>query len=140
MIKEEWAHWHPANKLDELYWVNLILSENNSLIIKLSSNEKDGKSIQLLFKKGVAAYRYTNESFSLKLCWDLSDKYSNDFYNKWTFFKVRNSDYMNLFLEQSDTYINADNLIHFAILGGDEVVDIIATEEPIFTFAKSNDK
>jgi hypothetical protein len=87
------------------------------------------------FPHGVDAFRSTDESYTLLTQQILGDKYGQDFYTKWTFFKIENSEYLQWISKQ--TYHIYDNskfkFIHFCILGEDSMVDIITTYEPTVT-------
>jgi len=140
VIKESWKLWDPMKNLSKRYWVKDITLEKTILSIELSPDKGLGSMLYMKFNNGIKAYRYTNESFCFSKYGELADKYPTERIFHWTFYKATNTEYIKLFLKQSDTYDSAENLTHFAILGLDEIVDIIATEEPIFTFEKSNDK
>ncbi len=126
---EEWTRWEPINGLSGKYYLDYFSWSEKGFIVELISERKKER-IQILFDEYIDAYRYTNESFYFKLAGDLSDKYGDDFYGNWSFFKVTNSEYLKWLSEKSCTLSDQMHFVHFCILGGDEVIDIINNDEP----------
>jgi hypothetical protein len=127
---ETWSRWEPIKNLSGRYYINsFLLSEESDLVIKLS-DEHNLQKIEIRFDGAIDAYRYTNESFYFKTFGELTEKYSEDFYSNWSFFKVANSEYLTWLSEKSCTFSNEFPFIHFCIFGGDEVIDILARYEP----------
>lgn len=130
---EKWIRWEPLKDLSGKYYLDSFVWPEEGLIIELS-NENKGKKIQILFDGSIDAFRYTNESFCFKIFGDLSKQYGDDFYKNFSFFKVTNSEYLKWLSEKSLTWSNQFPFMHFCILGGDEVIDILARYEPIVKF------
>jgi len=128
---EEWIRWQPFEKMSGKFYVDTLMMLEEGLIIKLSKGEQ---KIEIVFDGYVDAYRYTNDSFSFKIPSDLAKKYGIDFYGDCSFFKVTNSEYLAWLLEQSCTWSGRFPFMHFCIVGGDEVVDVLAQYEPIVKF------
>jgi len=63
----------------------------------------------------------------------IDERYGTEFYAEWTFFKVTNSEYIQWLSEQSYGIAESESLIHFSILAGDSIVDVIAAYEPKIT-------
>lgn len=126
---EEWARWEPIKDISGKYYLDSFGWSEKGFIVELSSKKK-GKKIQVIFDNYIDAFRYTNESFYFKLFGDLSEQYSDDFYADWSFFKVTNSEYLRWLSEKSCTWSDQIQFIHFCILGGDEVIDIVTNYEP----------
>ena len=134
MAKEIWTQYKPISNLQERYWVEDTGLTTTSFFIQLHPDKSKGKDLQLDFPQGVKAYRYTNESYCFTVYSELAEQFSDDYIYTWSFFKVTHSAYIHQFLQESGNISHRENLIHFAILGLDEIVDIIAIEEPTFTF------
>lgn len=126
---EEWTRWEPTQGLQGKYYLDSFRLDQDNLFLELS-NEHELKKIQLEFNIDADSYRYTNESFCFKIPSDLSDRYGTEFYSDWSFFKITNSEYVQSFLQESTTVSIGPLVTHFCILGGDEIVDIIAQHEP----------
>lgn len=126
---EEWMRWEPINGVEGKYFVNLLSLSDDGLVIRLSDWDEK-KKIEVIFDGYVDAYRYTNDSFSFKIPAVLSEKYEKGFYKDWSFFKVVNSDYLHWLSEKSSGYADDFPFVHFCIMGGDEIVDILSRYEP----------
>lgn len=129
---EEWTRWEPIQGLEGKYYLESFAWKEAGFIVKLISEEK-GKKIQILFDNFIDAFRYTNESFYLKILDNASQKDDIDFYSDFSLFKVTNSEYLAWILEKSCNLSDSMNFIHFCILGGDEFIDIVTNYEPKVT-------
>ena len=129
---EKWTRWEPINGLSGSYYHDSFLWSEKGFIIELI-NEGQGKRVQILFDNYVDAFRYTNESFYLKIFDNSSQENDTDFYANWSFFKIANSEYLAWLSEKSCTWSDRFNFIHFCIVGGDEVIDIVTNYEPKVT-------
>lgn len=128
---EKWNRWQPLETMVGKYYVDFLILSENALIIKLSNGEQ---KIEIIFDESIDAFRYTDESFYFKIFGDLSERYGDDFYVGWSFFKVTNSDYLKWLSEQSCSLTNEFSFIHFCIFGGDKVIDVLARYEPKVKF------
>jgi len=133
-MQEDWIRWEPLKGITGKYDVDYISDGKDGLVIKLYSETKETKAINVVFKDYADTYRHTNESFCFKVFGDLSEKYGAGFYGQWSFFKIINSDYVQWLSNQSCTYANEFTFIHFCFIGSDSIVDILARYEPIVTF------
>lgn len=127
-MQENWARWGP-HYLSPKYYIVAVSDTVRALRIKLI-NEQETHYIQLIFKGGVDSYERTDETFCLKRTKPVGEKYGLDFYTKWTFFTIYNSEYLRYLSDQSYRFSETINFIHFAILAIDSIMDIIAYEEP----------
>ncbi len=127
---ENWARWEPISNLSGKYYVDTILLSEAGLIIRLFEGSK---KLELNFRYAADSYKYTNESFCFKIFGDLSSRYGDDFYNNWSFFKVTNSNYLQWLSEKSRTYSDYFPFQHFCIIGGNEIIDVLAQKEPEVT-------
>ncbi len=126
---EEWIRWEPIKDLSGKYYIDSLAISERGLIIQLSDHDKV-KKIEILFDSAIDGYRYTNESFCFKIFGDLSQKYGTEFYKDFSFFKITNSEYLKWLSEKSRTWSDQFPFVHFCILGGDEVIDVLARYEP----------
>lgn len=128
---EKWTRWEPINGLSGQYSLDYFAWSEKGFVVELISGKKEER-IQILFDEYIDAFRYTNESFYLKL--------PGDFYGEWNFFKATNSEYLKWLSEKSCTLSDRMHFIHFCILGGDEVIDIVANYEPKVRFMEYKPK
>lgn len=131
---EEWIRWEPIQNLAGKYYLDDLIHSADGLILKLSD---DNQKIEIFFDGCVEAYRYTNESYYTAVFLKLSAEYGANFYAKWDFFKVIDSEYLAWVVDPSHTLSNQVSLTHFCIMGRDEVVDVIANHEPTVTTINS---
>lgn len=127
---EKWTRWEPTSRLSGKYYLETVVWLEKGLIIKLSQGDQ---KIELLFDGYIDAFRSTNESFYFKTFSDLSKQYGDEFYADWSFFKIANSEYLKWLSEKSCTWSDQFPFIHFCILGGDQIVEILVQYEPIVT-------
>ncbi len=131
----EWERWMPIDGILGKYDIEYIVDGNKGLIIRVYS-DKDTKKIDIIFQHYADAYRHTNESFWFITCSELTAQYGSHFYGDWSFFKVRNSDYLAWLSDRSGGFADQLNFIHFCIMGGDSVVEILAQYEPTVRFVQ----
>ena len=129
---EEWIRWEPMKGLEGKHYLSSFGWSEKGFMVELMNFAK-GKKIQILFCWYVDAYRYTNESFNLKILDNASQKDDTNLYGNYSLFKVKNSEYLAWISDKSCTLSDNMNFIHFCILGGDEYIDIIAGYEPKVT-------
>lgn len=129
---EEWNYWKPIQELSGKYYIDFLAISEERLMIQLS-NENKVQKVEFIFDGTIDAYRYTNESFCFTIFAELSEKYGDDFYQNWSFFKIINSNYLQWLSKKSGTWANEFSFMHFCILGGDEVIDVLARYEPKVT-------
>lgn len=124
---EEWVHWKPVQDISGRYYIDFfgMVGEEWDFVIKLS-NFDNTQQVEIKFGGVVTSYRYTNESYCFGVFGELSRKYGDGFYSKWSFFKINNSDYVKWIINKSYD----SGFIHFCIVGGDEMLDIVACYEP----------
>jgi len=132
---EEWIRWEPVNDLSGKYYLDSWSWPEEGLLIGLS-NEKKAKKIQILFAGTIGSFRYINESFCFKICGNLSEKYGDEFYKNWSFFKIENSEYLKLMSDSSHGWADRFHFKHFCIVGGDEIIDIVVNSDPEVTVKK----
>ncbi len=126
---EEWIRWQPLKNVSGKYYLESVIWSERGVIIVLS-DELNLQKIEIQFENFVDAYRSTNESFYSVTFSDLSSRYGADFYKEWSFFKIQNSEYVQWLSKKSATWADEFLFIHFCILGGDEIVEIVARYEP----------
>jgi hypothetical protein len=92
-LVEKWSRWEPITGLTARYYVDGVVDTIDELIVRLVSDQDQSIGVEVVFDSAWA-YRLTNESFRLSLIYQLGLKYGEDFYTKWAFFKVDESDYL----------------------------------------------
>ena len=91
--------------------------------LKVSLESESGlDKIGILFDETVYLYQDTAESYKPRWRIDSSDEYYPFYYSK-------NSEMIDRLKEDVD-YVRDDEIIHFVIIGLDEVVDVLTTDLP----------
>ncbi len=134
-MKEEWTRWLPIEKMGGKYYVDEIKDNMIEFKVIFCNSVEEDKKVSIIFDKWVLAYRSTYESIRQKTINSLYEKYGIDFFSECTFFKVRNSEYIEWVSEQSYGVFDSEELIHFSFVAADSIVDIVASYEPIIEFS-----
>ncbi|KXG10247.1 hypothetical protein AT864_00838 [Anoxybacillus sp. P3H1B] len=126
---EHWERWIPINGLPSKLHNDTFVDNKEGIILEFS-DEKDKKKIVVKFEEGVLSYRNTDEGSLLKKLNYLDQQYGTDFYSNWTLFKVKNSEYIKWFLEESSGIYEPNQLEHYVFLTPNDVIEILATYTP----------
>jgi hypothetical protein len=129
-MKEVWEKWIPIDNLLDKYYIDCVEdSRKNGFMIRLSS-EDEKSNLTMCWDGVVESYRCSEESV-------LSDLYSNTELNSntelttWTFFKIKNSEYLDWIHKKSMGIYDTVPLQHFGIIGANSVIDVISQIVPI---------
>jgi len=126
---EEWARWEPLQGLSGGFSIKELQMSHVGVRIVLF-NENSGIKIEIWFDGPTYAYRCTNESLCFGIFPALGVRYGHDFYIKWSFFKISNSEYLEWVASKTTGSIDDYPLDHFCIVGNDEIIDVLANYEP----------
>ncbi|MBI9048823.1 MAG: hypothetical protein JEZ00_05375 [Anaerolineaceae bacterium] len=130
-MDEQWSKWEPIQGLAPHYYIDSISDSYDAFLIGLTNAENENKKIEIKFRNSVEAYRSTYETYRHYLLEILDKTYGMEFFTKWSFFKVKNSDYIKWLSEQSCGIWDSKTITHFSIMGGESIVDVIANYDPI---------
>lgn len=131
-IKDErWEKWSLDYNIEikPKYFIHGILDDLNGLRVYLCDFYGDS-SITILFSGFVYSYRYNEEQAILRTLSEVSAKFGRDFLSTWTFFVVHNSRYAEQIDFTSQGIYSAKDLIHFNIVDGDGVLEVITDAYP----------
>lgn len=132
-MQEIWIPWIIDPVLDMYNYLEEIIEyESCGLTIIYHHEDNDNQKFKIIFKNPVYVFRHGNESFRF-LTLDREDKcYDNVVFKRHTTFKIQNSIFLALALEGVVAPIDKSKLTHFLFGTTDELLDIIASEEPVF--------
>lgn len=131
MIEHNWKAWVPDYDLDRKYFISKAVDDEDGLHLFLISI--DDKKICVQFPGMVYAYRNRLELAALATLDDIADKVGAFTASDWTFFVVENSAYAKEVAEESQDIYSFSQLIHFAVVGGQALFEIITDALPIIT-------
>lgn len=130
-MQEQWVQWKPIKNLPNKYYIESI-SDNYKEFKIIFCNEKNSEEkLSMIFQGSIGSYKWTDETFRLKTLSYLDEHYPEDFYSKWTFFKVIHSPYLKMLSEESCGISDSRIFIHFSFIEHNAIFDIIASSEPI---------
>lgn len=128
VVMEKWYSIDIGKVKNKRYQLERILYDEEGLTISLFDNDIPSKSIMVRFEYIVQAYRVMEERYRLTLFGRLKEM--TPYVDK-TFFRVENSEYLKWCSKESGTISENEEVIHYAFITDDFVIDVIADEEPI---------
>ncbi|HJZ23830.1 MAG TPA: hypothetical protein VJ201_05195 [Candidatus Babeliales bacterium] len=131
-VQEKWEVWRPILHTQELYTIDTIKSDHDSLYLTLVGKTN---KISIEFHDSVASYMHIEESFRTETICTLSEQLGEKF-NTWMFYQVRNSLYIQWFCDEFGCH-NRYVLTHFAIIDENSFLEILAYREPEFKITES---
>lgn len=131
MMNEQWIKWEPISGLEGKYDIEKLCDDLNGCEIILVHSQDKNKKVRLTWKNSIHSCTRTDKIFTYKTIASIDTKYGFEFHKNWTFFMVKNSDYLKRLSEESYTLSDQFyGVIHFALITPDSIVDIIPTYEP----------
>ena len=129
--KDQWVKWTSSNiDLAGNFYIYEVVYNFKDLKLVLADWDEQDRRLEVTFLHSYL-YRITNESLCVKLEQYLKENYGTVFYQRWSFFVVNNSSYIN-----EMGYLNSDKkLIHFVVMGSESVVDILSEQAPMVTIS-----
>lgn len=121
---EQWTKWVPyGESLGKKYTKkNLVLDKNFKILAENESRE--AKDILINFSEGVSVFRVTDIAYCSSILQTIDRAYGKNFHQKWTFFKVINSEYVKWLYEESLQIVNL-NTNHYVFVFTNYIVDVV---------------
>lgn len=132
MAENNWKMWIPHYSLENKYFICKAVDDEDGLQLFLISNDYT-KKICVQFPGMVYAYRNRLELAALCTLDEITDKNGAFKAADWTFFVVENSIYAKEIAKESQDIYPFSQLIHFAIVGGQALFEVITDALPIIT-------
>ena len=132
IMENNWKAWIPHHDLENKYFICKVVDDEDGLQLFLISNDYT-KQICVQFPGMVYAYRTRLELAALCTLDKIEDKTIGFLTSDWTFFVVENSAYAKEIAEESQDIYPFSQLIHFAIVGGQALFEVITDTLPIIT-------
>ncbi len=135
---EQWSKWEPTYGLSKKYYIDAIIDDIRGFKIKLTSRDYEDHKVTINFPESVWMYRSTEEGLRLLTLEQLAQQYGASFYTDWSFFKIKDSQYLNwIYQESYQTITNNKPLIHFCLVAMNDILDVVADYEPKITIKQS---
>lgn len=131
-MENNWKTWIPHYDLENKYFICKVVDDEDGLQLFLISNDYT-KKICVQFPGMVYAYRNRLELAALCTLDKIEDKTRGFLASDWTFFVVENSAYAKEIAKESQDIYPFSRLIHFAIVGGQALFEVITDALPIIT-------
>ena len=132
MMENNWKAWIPNYNLENKYFICKTVDDEDGLQLFLISNDYT-KKICVQFPGMVYAYRNRFELAALCTLDQITDQTRAFEASDWTFFVVENSTYVKEIVEESQGIYSFSQLIHFAVVGGQALFEVITDAIPILT-------
>ena len=135
-MQENWIVWNPSNLPKGEYVVTDFVQNVDGVKIILD----DEKNIVEIFFDGTPSIiRISNEGLRMRTGREVLQKYYDDyFFRDWFLFKVENSKLSKWAEEESCGFYEAKQLTHYCIVTIEELIDVLASFEPIVTVSEYN--
>lgn len=131
-MENNWKAWMPYHDLENKYFIHKVVDDEDGLQLFLISNDYT-KKICVQFPGMVYAYRNRLELAVLCTLDKIEDQTRGFWASDWTFFVVENSAYAKEIAKESQGIYPVSQLIHFAVVGGQALFEVITDALPIIT-------
>ncbi|WP_214484769.1 hypothetical protein [Bacillus sp. SM2101] len=128
----EWERWMPMFDVSPNIY-NESLSDSEEGFSLRFSDENGRNSFLVKFEVGVLSYTNTDKGTLILMLDYLHQKYEEPFYCEWSLFKVKKSNYLSKFLEESSGIYESSSVTHYVFLTSNDVIEVLSTYPPSFT-------
>lgn len=130
-MKDQWIKWQPNISVQRKYFIKKIVDDESGLHVFLVSVE-DNSKICIEFPGIVYAYRSVDELSALGTMDHVVDEKGHFMASDWTFFLVEKSSYIDIIKNSSKGVYFDYDLIHFAVISGESLLEVITDMLPHF--------
>ena len=127
-MQEKWLRWNPTDIPEGEYIVTSVIQDAEGTKIIL----EDDKNIVMVFFDGITPLVRTSIEGIRIRTWGAVQKIYNDksFFRNWFLYQVENSQLSNWVSEESCGVYDSSELLHYCIVTGEDLIDVISTFEP----------
>ena len=129
-MHEQWTQWRPIEQLAPQYYTTAIINAATGFHIRFGESNNNPRGLFITFERSIEACRVTDEGDRFVKLLYLIDTYGRDFFVKWPFFKVTNSEYLEWLSQESGGIFDQKSMEHFALITQDSIIDIATSYEP----------
>lgn len=128
MNESEWIIWEPIKDFTGTIYLNSFIDDNSGIALTFEVENEDYEKINIIYENWVISYRNTDEGDMLSTISYVRDKYGNDFIQKYSFFKVKNSSYVKWY--KSNSCNPWDEVEHHVYITPNDIIEILSTYSP----------
>ncbi|WP_427340828.1 hypothetical protein [Caloranaerobacter sp. DY30410] len=129
-MNEIWSRWKEELRLPKKLVLDSLIDNIDGLILKFSDEDDEGLQVKVVFEDHVLSYRNRDEGEFLRKFKYLGDTYGDKFYSNWSFFQVKNSEYIQWFNEENFGIHQNEDIRHYVFITVNDVVEILSVYEP----------
>lgn len=130
-MADQWIKWEPNISVQRKYFIRKIVDDETGLHVFCIGTENHSK-IRMEFPGLVYAYRSTMELSALETIDHVVDENGYWMASEWTFFIVEESSYIDEVKNNSKGIYSDCDLIHFAVMAGESLLEVITDMPPHF--------
>lgn len=123
---EQWIKWEPIQDSTILYYMTNISYDTLGLTVLLEQQNNNNKKVSMLFDTHIASYVFTDFTYGSN-----KSKYVQILEKDQKFFTISHSNYLQRLSVQSCGISDTRNLVHFAIVTLDGIIEVASPFEPI---------
>ena len=133
-MKEEWIKIG-QDKIPKGQFVVTSFVQNSEGTKVVLADEKN--TVEIFFDGIPSMLRSATEGIRMRTWSEVQLKYNDKFiFENWFFFEIKRSKLIEWIIEESCNFYDGDKLNHFCIVTGEELIDIIASFEPVIKISK----
>lgn len=129
-MHEQWTQWRPIEQLAHGYYMTALIDDVTGFYIRLGESKNNPRGLFLTFEHSIGAYRITDEGDRAAKLLYLNDTYGHDFFAKWAFFKVTNSEYLEWISQEAAGVFDPKSTRHLVLITENSIIDIVSSYEP----------
>ena len=127
--KENWSKWNPENLPDGNYAITNFVQNSEGTKITLDSDEC---IVKVIFDGVTPLVRTSIEGIRIRTWSEVQKKHEDKyFFRNWFLYIVDNSKLSAWVSEESCGVYNSEELIHYAVVTSEDIIDVISTFKPI---------
>jgi len=129
-MHEQWVQWRPVGQLAPQYYMTALIDDVTGFYIRLGESNNNPRGLFITFEHSIGAYRITDEGDRAAKLLYLHDTYGHDFFAKWSFFTVVNSEYLEWISQEAAGIFDAKSTKHLVLITENVIIDIVSSYEP----------
>lgn len=128
-MQENWIKWNPAEVPEGEFIATDYTQNIDGTKIVL---EDGNRIVEIIFDGITPIVRSSVEGIRMRTWGEVQKKYNDKlFFRKWFLYKVENSKLSKWAEEESCGFYCSEQLTHYSIVTGEEIIDILSTFEPV---------